>query len=200
DGSGREVVSEGIRVLEAAGRRFDLSFSWQRFDWSCERYAKTGSMMPEDGLDQLRPFDAIYLGAVGYPGVADHTSLWGLLIPIRRGFQQYVNLRPVPRPKGVRVPSVAARPETSTSSSSGKIVKENTRRWADGSIGIPSSTSQCSRVSSPAAPATASLPMPSNWLARARSTSPRPLSPMALSTSCPSGTNGSPRFQRSIQK
>ncbi|HWO29636.1 MAG TPA: isocitrate/isopropylmalate family dehydrogenase, partial [Candidatus Acidoferrum sp.] len=75
DGIGREVVSEGIRVLEAAGRRFDLSFSWERFDWSCERYAKTGSMMPEDGLDQLRPFDAIYLGAVGYPGVADHTSL-----------------------------------------------------------------------------------------------------------------------------
>jgi len=104
DGIGREVVSEGIRVLEAAGRRFDLSFSWQRFDWSCERYAKTGSMMPEDGLDQLRPFDAIYLGAVGYPGVADHTSLWGLLIPIRRGFQQYVNLRPVRLLEGITSP------------------------------------------------------------------------------------------------
>ena len=104
DGIGREVVSEGIRVLEAAGRRFDLSFSWERFDWSCERYAKTGSMMPEDGLDQLRPFDAIYLGAVGYPGVADHTSLWGLLIPIRRGFQQYVNLRPVRLLEGITSP------------------------------------------------------------------------------------------------
>src|SRR6202023_3656189 len=61
-------------------------------------------MMPEDGLDQLRPFDAIYLGAVGYPGVADHTSLWGLLIPIRRGFQQYVILRPVRLLEGVTSP------------------------------------------------------------------------------------------------
>jgi tartrate dehydrogenase/decarboxylase/D-malate dehydrogenase len=104
DGIGREVVSEGIRVLEAAGRRFDLSFSWQRFDWSCERYVKTGRMMPEDGLDQLRAFDALYLGAVGYPGVADHISLWGLLIPIRRGFQQYVNLRPARLLEGITSP------------------------------------------------------------------------------------------------
>ena len=95
DGIGREVVPEGIRVLEAAGRRFDLSFTWQQFDWSCETFLKTGHMMPENGMEQLRPFDAIYLGAVGYPGVADHISLWGLLIPIRRGFRQYVNLRPV---------------------------------------------------------------------------------------------------------
>jgi tartrate dehydrogenase/decarboxylase/D-malate dehydrogenase len=104
DGIGREVVSEGIRVLEAAGRRFDLSFSWQHFDWSCERYVKTGRMMPEDGLDQLRAFDALYLGAVGYPGVADHISLWGLLIPIRRGFQQYVNLRPARLLEGITSP------------------------------------------------------------------------------------------------
>ena len=104
DGIGREVVAEGIRVLEAAGRRFDLSFSWQRFDWSCERYLKTGRMMPEDGLDQLRPFDAIYLGAVGYPGVPDHISLWGLLIPIRRKFQQYVCLRPARLLEGITSP------------------------------------------------------------------------------------------------
>ncbi len=94
DGIGREVVPEGMRVLEAAGRLFDISFSWQHFDWSCDRFLKTGSMMPADGLEQLRPFDAIYLGAVGSPKVADHVSLWGLLIPIRRTFQQYVNLRP----------------------------------------------------------------------------------------------------------
>ena len=88
-------MPEGLRVLEAAGRRFQLSFSWQHFDWSCETYLKTGKMMPDGGLEQLRPFDAIFLGAVGYPGVPDHISLWGLLIPIRRGFEQYVNLRPV---------------------------------------------------------------------------------------------------------
>ena len=95
DGIGREVVPEGMRVAEAAGRRFGFSLDWQEFDWSCERYAQTGRMMPEDGLQQLRAFDAIFLGAVGYPGVPDHISLWGLLIPIRRDFRQYVNLRPV---------------------------------------------------------------------------------------------------------
>jgi tartrate dehydrogenase/decarboxylase/D-malate dehydrogenase len=95
DGIGREVVPEGMRVAEAAGRRFGFTLAWQQFDWSCERYAQTGRMMPEDGLQQLRAFDAIFLGAVGYPGVPDHVSLWGLLIPIRRDFRQYVNLRPV---------------------------------------------------------------------------------------------------------
>jgi len=104
DGIGREVVPEGIRVLEAAARRFDLSLSWQHFNWSCETYLKTGRMMPEDGLEQLRPFDAIFLGAVGYPGVPDHTSLWGLLIPIRRAFRQYVNLRPIRLLEGINTP------------------------------------------------------------------------------------------------
>src|SRR2546427_1298893 len=95
DGIGKEVVPEGIRVAEAAARRFGFSLSWKEFDWSCERYLKPGRMMPEDGLEQLRPFDAIFLGAVGHPSVADHVSLWGLLIPIRRQFQQYANVRPV---------------------------------------------------------------------------------------------------------
>lgn len=104
DGIGREVVPEGIRVLEAAARRFDLSLSWHHFDWSCELYLKGGRMMPEDGLDQLRPFDAIYLGAIGYPGVPDHVSLWGLLIPIRRGFKEYVNLRPARLLQGISSP------------------------------------------------------------------------------------------------
>ncbi|MBZ5679858.1 MAG: tartrate dehydrogenase [Acidobacteriia bacterium] len=104
DGIGREVVPEGLRVLEAAGRRCDITFSWHHFDWSCQTYLKTGRMMPEDGLDQLRGFDAIYLGAVGYPGVPDHVSLWGLLIPIRRAFQQYVNLRPVRLLRGIDSP------------------------------------------------------------------------------------------------
>jgi tartrate dehydrogenase/decarboxylase/D-malate dehydrogenase len=104
DGIGTEVIPEGLRVLEAAGRKFGLSFDLTHFDWSCERYAKTGRLMPEDGLEQLKKFDSILLGAVGYPGVPDHVSLWGLLIPIRRGFDQYVNLRPVRLFKGVQTP------------------------------------------------------------------------------------------------
>lgn len=95
DGIGREVMPEAICVLEAAGRRFHFGIDWHNFDWSCESYLKSGQMMPPDGLEQLRSFDAIYLGAVGHPTVPDHVSLWGLLIPIRRGFRQYVNLRPV---------------------------------------------------------------------------------------------------------
>src|SRR5258705_12108551 len=91
DGIGKEVVPEGMRVLDAAGRRFGFDIEWTTFDWSCQRYTETGRMMPEDGLDRLRPFEAIFLGAVGFPGVPDHVSLWGLLIPIRRGFHQYVN-------------------------------------------------------------------------------------------------------------
>ncbi len=95
DGIGNEVVPEGIRVLEAAGRRFGIEYQFDEFPWSCEHYARTGRMMPEDGIEQIRGHDAIFLGAVGFPGVPDHVSLWGLLIPIRRSFQQYINLRPV---------------------------------------------------------------------------------------------------------
>jgi tartrate dehydrogenase/decarboxylase/D-malate dehydrogenase len=110
DGIGNEVVPEGIKVLEAVGRRFDLVFEWRHFDWSCERFKKTGKMMPDDGLDQLRSSDAIYLGAVGFPGVPDHVSLWGLLIPIRRGFQQYINLRPVRLFEGLKCPLADRKP------------------------------------------------------------------------------------------
>ncbi|GAA4938209.1 tartrate dehydrogenase [Streptomonospora halophila] len=95
DGIGNEVMPEALRVLEAAGSRYGVEFAFREFDWSCERYKRTGRMMPEDGIEQLRGHDAILLGAVGYPGVPDHVSLWGLLIPIRREFDQYVNLRPV---------------------------------------------------------------------------------------------------------
>ncbi len=104
DGIGEEVVPEGVRVLEAVGGRFGISFQWEEFPWSCETYTRTGRMMPEDGLDRLRPHDAIFLGAVGYPGVPDHVSLWGLLIPIRRAMRQYVNLRPIKLLKGIRSP------------------------------------------------------------------------------------------------
>src|SRR6266850_1930129 len=104
DGIGNEVVPEGIRVLEAAGRKFGVEFQWDRFPWSCEYYKNNGRMMPEDGLAQIRRHDAIFLGAVGFPGVPDHVSLWGLLIPIRREFQQYANVRPVRLMEGVPSP------------------------------------------------------------------------------------------------
>ena len=104
DGIGKEVVPEGMRVLEAAGRRFNFQMHWQAFNWSCETYVHTGKMMPDDGLRQLAPFSAIFLGAVGHPSVPDHVSLWGLLIPIRRTFRQYVNLRPVRLFDGIESP------------------------------------------------------------------------------------------------
>lgn len=110
DGIGREVMPPALAVLEAAGRRFGFGISAQHFDWSCETYRATGAMMPADGLERLRPHDAILLGAVGYPGVPDHISLWGLLIPIRRSFDQYINLRPVRLLKGVSSPLRDAEP------------------------------------------------------------------------------------------
>lgn len=95
DGIGTEVIPEGLKVLEAAASQHQVKLNFTHFDWSCETYHRTGRMMPEDGLEQLKKFDAIFLGAVGFPGVPDHISLWGLLLPIRRAFNQYVNLRPV---------------------------------------------------------------------------------------------------------
>jgi tartrate dehydrogenase/decarboxylase / D-malate dehydrogenase len=111
DGIGPEVIESGIRVLEAIGSRFDIQFSWDTVPWGCEYYTKTGRMMPGNGLERLRPHDAIFLGAVGYPGVPDHVSLWGLLIPIRRHFQQYVNLRPARLLPGVKSPLAGRGPD-----------------------------------------------------------------------------------------
>src|SRR5437667_877921 len=104
DGIGNEVVPEGIRVLDAAASKYGIEFRWDQFPWSCEWYQKHGKMMPEDGIAQIRKHDAIFLGAVGFPGVPDHVSLWGLLIPIRRSFHQYANVRPVRLMDGVPSP------------------------------------------------------------------------------------------------
>ncbi|HOJ44175.1 MAG TPA: isocitrate/isopropylmalate family dehydrogenase, partial [Syntrophorhabdaceae bacterium] len=110
DGIGKEVVPEGIRVIDAAGKRFGFKIEWEYFPWGCEYYVSKGTMMPPNGIDILSRFDAIFLGAVGYPGVADHISLWGLLIPIRRSFQQYVNLRPVKLLMGIESPLKGIKP------------------------------------------------------------------------------------------
>lgn len=111
DGIGTEVIPAGIAVGQAAAARFGFELEFTEFPWSCRTFLETGSMMPADGIDQLRPFDAIYLGAVGWPSVPDHVSLWGLLIPIRRQFDQYVNIRPVRLLKGITSPLANRGPE-----------------------------------------------------------------------------------------
>ncbi|MEK0081676.1 tartrate dehydrogenase [Benzoatithermus flavus] len=110
DGIGQEVVPEGLRALEMAAKRFDIDLAFTEFDWGCGHYERHGRMMPEDGIDRLASFDAIFLGAVGWPTVPDHVSLWGLLIPIRRRFEQYVNLRPVRLFEGVPCPLAGKKP------------------------------------------------------------------------------------------
>ncbi len=122
DGIGKETVPEGLRVLDAAARRFGFDLTLDHFDWSCERYQTQGAMMPPDGIDRLRDADSIFLGAVGWPGVPDHISLWGLLIPIRRTFDQYVNLRPCRLMPGVTTP-LAGRSEADIDF---YVVRENT--------------------------------------------------------------------------
>jgi len=104
DGIGTEVTPEAIRVLDHLAERGEFRLVWEHFDWSCARYEQHGAMMSSDGLEQLRGYDAIFLGAVGRPGVPDHISLWGLLIPIRRAFDQYINLRPIRLFDGVPSP------------------------------------------------------------------------------------------------
>ena len=111
DGIGQEVIREGVRVLETLSKNFAFELKFTEFPYSCAYYLEHGTMMPEDGIEQLTPFDAILLGAVGDPAVADHVSLWGLLLPIRRRFDQYVNLRPVKLLKGVSSPLAGRGPE-----------------------------------------------------------------------------------------
>ncbi len=110
DGIGTEVVPEGIRVLDAAARKDGFRLTWDQLPWSCGYYRETGRMMPEGALEQIRSHDAIFLGAVGFPGVPDHISLWGLLIPIRRVFRQYANVRPVRLIEGVASPLAGRKP------------------------------------------------------------------------------------------
>ena len=111
DGIGQEVIPAGIQVAEVLAQRFGFSIEFKHFDWSCQTYLNTGTMMPKEGLEQLQSFDAIFLGAVGWPSVPDHVSLWGLLIPIRRHFDQYVNIRPVRLLKGIESPLAGRGPE-----------------------------------------------------------------------------------------
>jgi tartrate dehydrogenase/decarboxylase/D-malate dehydrogenase len=111
DGIGKEVVPEGLRVLDAAASKFGIELTWEHFNWSCDYYLKHGSMMPADWKEQVGKPDAIFFGAVGWPSkVPDHISLWGLLIKFRREFDQYVNLRPVRLFRGVPSPLANRQP------------------------------------------------------------------------------------------
>lgn len=102
DGIGPEVISEGVKILQRiAELDGTFTFEFDYFPWGCEYYAKNGKMMDDNGLDILKNYDAIYLGAVGFPGVPDHISLWDLLLKIRKGFDQYVNLRPIKLLNGI---------------------------------------------------------------------------------------------------
>ena len=104
DGIGKEVVPEGQRVLEAAGRKYGFDIRWTEYDWNCDYYAKHGRMMPEDGVDQVRGADAIFLGAVGWPTVPDHISTWDLILRLRRELNLFVALRPARLLKGITSP------------------------------------------------------------------------------------------------
>jgi tartrate dehydrogenase/decarboxylase/D-malate dehydrogenase len=104
DGVGPEVIPQGKRVLEAAGKKHNVTFSFQDFDWGAAHFVRWGHMMPAGALDLLQPCDAIYLGAVGHPQIPDHTTLNGLLLPIRRAFDQYANVRPAYLYPGVASP------------------------------------------------------------------------------------------------
>src|ERR1700694_3822753 len=106
DGIGKEVIPEGLRAVEGAAGKFDIAIGVDHFDWACaDYYLKHGRMIPEDWFDRLKGYEAIFFGAVGWPQVVpDHVSLWGSLIQFRRGFDQYVNLRPVRLMQGVPSP------------------------------------------------------------------------------------------------
>src|SRR6201997_3886856 len=112
DGIGREVVPEGLRVLDAASRRFELRLQLDHFDFaSCDYYQKHGSMMPSDWRNRIGGHEAIFFGAVGWPAIVpDHVSLWGSLLKFRREFDQYVNLRPVRLLPGVPCPLANRKP------------------------------------------------------------------------------------------
>jgi len=105
DGIGPEVIAAGLQVLETLSKR-DGGFSLDvtEFDWGSERYKREGALMPEDGTEQLKAFDAIFFGAVGAPDVPDHVTLWGLRLPICQGFDQYANVRPTKILPGIKAP------------------------------------------------------------------------------------------------
>ena len=111
DGIGKEVMPEGLRVLDACARKFGIQLALDTFDWSCDNYDKMGSWMPADWRDQIGGHECLFFGATGWPAkVPDHVSLWDSLIKFRRDFDQYVNMRPVKLMPGIRSPLADRKP------------------------------------------------------------------------------------------
>ena len=158
-------------------------------------------MMPEDGLDQIRGHDAIFLGAVGLPAkVPDHISLWGLLIRLRRELPAIRHIRPVRLMPGIRSPLADRKPATSTSLSFARTTRASIPPSAGGASRAPTTRSYCRRASSPAVASTGSCATPSSSPAPGRrSTSPRQPSQTASSSPCPTGTSASRRWRRSTR-
>ncbi len=140
DGIGKEVMPEGLRVLEAASKRFGFRLELEQHDFSSyDYYEKHGRMMPEDWKERLTRSDAIFFGAVGWPAkIPDHVSLWGSLIPMRREFDQYANVRPVRLMPGVRCPLADGSPATSTSWWCARTRRASTPRSAGACSRAPS--------------------------------------------------------------
>jgi len=132
DGTGPEVIREGVKVLEAAGRRFDITFDWNYFDWGGERYLKTGETIPEGGLEELKKHDAIYLGAIGHPEVKPGILEKEILLRIRFELDLYINLRPVKLYPGVWTPIKDKGPEDIDF----VVVRENTEGFYAGGGGF----------------------------------------------------------------
>ena len=170
DGIGKEVVPEGLKVLDAVATRFGIGFQWDHFDWSCDYYAKHGKMMPDDWQAQIGQHEAIFFGSIGWPAtVPDHEALWGSLFKFRREFDQYINLRPVRLMPGVPSPLKDRQP--------GEIdffiVRENTEGEYSAAAACsraPSAKWSSRKASSPASAPTASSSSPSSWRRSAAST------------------------------
>ena len=200
DGIGREVIPEGVRVLEAVGAKHGLRFTWKEFPWSCDWYKAHGRMCPEDAPDILRKFDAIYFGAVGNPAlVPDHISVWGLLINFRRWFDLYVNLRPVRLFEGMPCPLAGRKPGDIDYC----VIRENTE-GEYGNVGGRMYEGTDREVVTQLATFSAQRHRPHHEVrvraraARARSTSPRAPSRTASRSPCRTGTSASPRWRRTI--
>ena len=169
DGIGPEVISEGVKVLNAvAAKEGTFAFDFTYFPWGCEYYLREGRMMPKDALETLKRFDAIFLGAVGYPGVPDHISLRDLLLEIRHGFDQYVNVRPVKLLKGAPCPLAGVKREDIDMTFIPRTPKASTRGPASGVARGRRKRPLSSMVSLRGRGVSASCAMPTNLRGRRR--------------------------------
>ena len=182
DGIGREVIDATLPLLSSVAGAHDSELRTTKFDWSSERYLDEGAMMPDDGTEQLEDFDAILLGAVGHPDVPDHVTLRGLMLPIRKAFQQGICVRPAVLYEGVESPPFGATTAvTSTSLPTARTPRASTPTSAGANTGAPATRSRfrprCSpeRVSSGSSARRSKLPKRGTDTSRtSRNRTPRP--------------------------